>query len=897
MLLYRPLLAAYQQTDTAAVCRYILRELADPMLHAEPDELLEAIAANRSITTLGEPARLLAEVGLRQRSLRLRLTTRDEARKLGGLWTGIAESRERLVWTLSRSATGALARAAGAMLGRTPVKIARDATDHHRALALSVLGNFGVDLAFESLADELMKGPMAPAAAIGLSQIDAAAAQEAILPAVQGRGLRAAAPFLGIALAQLASERTLPLLVRMVRAKEPEVREQAAWALGSFREVDVAPVLDALTGETDPFVRLNLIRSLGRLGVPGGRDTLRRFYFPNDPEIIRIAIVRAAGSSTAVEMLPFLERTLSTGNADELAESLQALVCLGVPGTGYLPAARQAVKASHARAALVGLLALSVWAPDEAFTRIVQIFAGPAGPQWFLATYVLRYLKTPQTVPLLVRLCKGVRGNELEEFAVSALCRHLDEPEAIRTLVELTGSSPSPAVTRRMMHDLARHLPESHRTQVAAEIRKLVERGLGSAIAPSVLLALGSLGGPGDVELLSRFARGATSPAAVRAIELLSDPSIEALLERIASEGDQEAASPAAVALFRRGSPAAAIHLQRMAASPDELPLAVEALFEMGLSVRLAKVVASLAPLVAVLEQRAKMLPEPPARRSSATASSPEIPGAPLSATSSVAGEPPPVTRVVPDLHRVLGRTGRVAVAEQVLPSLAKGPDPDTGKLLYTELGRYIKAGAGETRVRRNWVVALVLIVLLVLSTVIFVVRGRLTSKTEIDPDEVRKLSRYPPLYRAAAADPEEGAVRMGDTLDTQGQPVKLLTRIKENSLTVKGKFRPVEIRFGKEPPLQAELTGDLITGGIEVHFPRGIARVVVEGARTTVEVARGRAVFELKDSTFRLNVHAGKARILRGPILMKTLNAGQGGEFLDGNPMGRIEEFGADPE
>jgi hypothetical protein len=103
VLLYRPLVAAYQQSGQAPARRFILREFADPQLHAEPDELLGFLEKSSRESVKEEPARLLAEVNLRERALTLRLTTRDHTWEVGGLWTALAGSRSLMNWMAASS--------------------------------------------------------------------------------------------------------------------------------------------------------------------------------------------------------------------------------------------------------------------------------------------------------------------------------------------------------------------------------------------------------------------------------------------------------------------------------------------------------------------------------------------------------------------------------------------------------------------------------------------------------------------------------------------------------------------------------------------------------------------------------------------------------------------------
>jgi hypothetical protein len=583
---------------------------------------------------------------------------------------------------------------------------------------------------------------------------------------------------------------------------------------------------------------------------------------------------------------PVLERALTKGTPEEQAESLEALVVLGAPADAFLDAARQAAASKQPRLMLHGLLAMAIWAPGEAFAVVRKVFGGQPSGTWFLVTYVLRYLRTDQTVPLLQKLLKSFRGTELEEIAVSALCRHLDMPNALATLLALARAGTAGPVLTRMMTDLARHLPEEQAAEAADAIRGMLKPGMSAAQAGPLLIALGSLGAPQDLHTLGAHVQGDAAEAAIRGIELLSQPSASALLEGVV-KSNKPAREAALVALFRLGHPSVPEHLERLSAAADDVPMTARAVTEMTLTVRFARHLGRLAHLYASLGERARNLPPPEAAKPAPRAAESE----PESEEKAPKGTAKRGTKAVrAGVQEVLARPRRPVTTDGSVPMIKAAPPEGTGDMLYRDLAKHLQDGEDPAASRKTLLMlAAALVVVVALGGVAW---WRASARAAVSADEIGKHSRFPPLYRDGTGEPEERAVNPGDQVEgTRDAPVKLYTRIKDNVLLVKGKLKVVSISFTKDVPPQAEFEGKFLSGDMTVSFPRGQARVVVEGMRTTVDVVNGAAQLDMKESTFFMAVLAGKVRSMRGVIVMKTLEAGQGGEFLDGNPSGRIED------
>jgi hypothetical protein len=643
-------------------------------------------------------------------------------------------------------------------------------------------------------------------------------------------------------------------------------------------------VIDILRHESSPFAKLNLIESLGRLGVPGGRDALRPLVSSKDPGVIRLAVIRAASHSTPEQMMPFLERILAGGAPEETAEALQSTIRLGASGPELLAVARKAAAASNTRQSLIGLLALSIWAPDEAIGRIIRVLGAPPSARWFLAAYALRYVGSPRTVPLLRQLARGVRGTELEEIVVSSLGRHLEVPEALETLLSILKSQPSPTIAGRITTDLARHLPAERALEAGVVIREIVTSAALPAIASPLLAALGSLGTLDDTARLVAALAGEAAPGAIQGLDLLADPAAAGPLASLASGSCGPTSHAALGALFRLDAVRAVALLSRLIETGQDTVPAARCFVEMALSVRLAGAVSSLAHLYDALSRTAPGQPVPPARaKPDGDRPSPEAPRPDLDAVLSVTRKKAASSQAP--------RRSRPNRATDAAAALSKGaPAPGTDKGLYSDLASHMAGFWDESsgQIASGRILIGGLAVLICVGGVGLHLRSRVQGAKG---EEVSRFSRFPPLYRGGV-EPEDGAVKPGDAIiGSRDSPVTLFTRIRENSMTVRGRFVLDEISFTTAVPPAARLVGRLQMGQLLLKFPRGRARIAVEGARTNLEIINGAVELEMKDSTFLMSVRSGEVKVFRDTILMKTLSGGQGGEFLDGNPTGRIEE------
>lgn len=692
MLLYRPLLTAYRRSPYLPVRRYLLREFAQPRLHAEPDEILEDLAQVGEVSMVQVAERLAAEVSLRERLLRLRLTTGEFARQTGGIWTYHAQAGAVMSWTKSTTQSPSLTRAAGDWLGPVALSLLKRSRASARAEVLAALGDLGEDLALGPLANELMAGAMPEAAAVGLARMGGDAAARTVESAVDARGTARSAGFLGVALRGLPAAGDA-LLERLVRAPEAEVREAVAWALGNQPPKKVRGLVDALRSDPDSFVRLNLLSSLARLRLPDSLPIVQSCYASDSNELVRTAAIRASGALPDAGAPAFLEWVLKDGSPAERAEALQSLVSLQVPGEPYLAEARRAASSASGRLKLLGLLALVVWAPEEAFERVRHIVSGQPSDEWFVATYALRYLDDSSAARLLKRLCDASRGSELEEIAVDALVGHVDRSGVVEFLINHARGA-RPFIVERIMQEFARHLPADDAMPTAAALREMIDARPGPAIAGPILVALGSLGGAEDVARAVPHLDGEAAIWAVYALELLMADSALPYLHALAQRTDEPASGHAVTALLRLGDPVAADELQRFSQGPAGVERASMALLNATLSVRHVRSVRRLALLHAALQDRSRVSGEIPLVYQAIAVKDQEKldlrnelpPGARHSSFDT------PAPRARPDF---LDRLEKHAdLAEQALPHVGPAPSPGASSRVYQDLGQHLTGSA-----------------------------------------------------------------------------------------------------------------------------------------------------------------------------------------------------------
>lgn len=102
----------------------------------------------------------------------------------------------------------------------------------------------------------------------------------------------------------------LPMLLKELAARDPELRREAAVALGKLGEEDTADRLADLIYDDDIPVRLATIRALGEIGGPEAVEALKQALVDPEPTV-------AAAAESALEILASLDETPSLQAQDE----------------------------------------------------------------------------------------------------------------------------------------------------------------------------------------------------------------------------------------------------------------------------------------------------------------------------------------------------------------------------------------------------------------------------------------------------------------------------------------------------------------------------------------------------------------------------------------------------
>jgi len=699
MLFYRPLLAAYRAAELPEIRRFLLRELVNPRLHSEPEETLRCLGSpNDSVGV--DPNRFLAELKLSERLLRLRLTSGDLAHEATlGLWTAVKQSRSQVTIRLVRGPSHKTMAKAGEILGPVGQGLLTKTKGEARGLVLTALGQLQQEQFLPQLTAELVSGDLPGSAAIGLTGFSSQDAAAALFSGVQARGLDASAAWLGPSLVELAFPTVIPLVTRLCRSQSVHSREQAAIALESFGAAGIQELLAGFDASDAPVVRLNLLKSIGRVSSGASVKAIRTFCSPRDPEILRVTAIQAAGHAPGSEPLEYLTQSLLSSSPAERAEALEALICKGVTGPAYVEEAYKSSLSDHNRLSLVGLLALVVWDPNRAFDRVMDAFKERSAARWYSATYALRYLQSESSATFLGQICKLAQGTELKEIAVSALARHLHESSVLDLFLGAIDEETEPIVGERIVGDLIRLLPAVRANEAAAVLRVKLDGLLAPSVRGHVLTALGALGTPEDLPLLVSGAAIAPQ-GAMRGMELLNDPSCIEPLQALAASDSVKVRQTAIVALFRLGHFASVDLLKELTtSSPDA---AAQAFFQMALSVRYINHLPRLALLRKALEGLGTSRPSTDPLPS-------EIPfrGDLDADEEEVLGPPKPRT-----VHGALGGMHTVTRKHPV-PVVLCAPPPEKDPSVYLDLGRHL-VGTGFLTQRTSLRAAILVVILLV---------------------------------------------------------------------------------------------------------------------------------------------------------------------------------------
>jgi len=897
MLFYRPLLWFYGEATPGPARRTVLRNLLNPLLHCDPEEILEHLNSVDEEEIESSPDRLFAEVAFREQRVQVRLMAQDPWRKMGGRWTSLTVGQS-LEWMRMETSLPQIAAAVGQELGPVALELLDKISGPARALLLAALGDLGSEVGLSPLRSELLRGQNPGPAAVGLGRLGTPEAADCLLPAVQSRGIDKCEPWLGLALATLASAQLIPLLTRVARSDSPTLREQAARALEGYGAHDITSVLEVLGKEKDPYNRMSLFLSLARLGVPGGVDTLRRLALKGDAEFVRVATIRAAGAAVEGDVRGFLEPILQNGSPIERREALEALVCREHDGAPFLEEARAAARSLHPRTMLTGLLALSVWAPEEAFSLVSEILSRQdCSEQWSQAVFVLRYLKTDQTAPLLTHLCRAAAGTELEEFALTSLARHLSVPGVAETLISLIDEKLAYGTARKILEEISHHLPIAQADEAANRIRERLTLALDPLVTGELLVALGALGSEEDLPRLSPYLSTPMAVAAIRSIELLRTEQADQVLMGEIESDRPEVREAAILSLFRLGNLGSIEHLRELASSPADRPRAAHLLLEMGLAVRCSKRVPRLLSLYKTLCER---IAEPVVSTSASKANSKPRPDAPpTSADTSWWDSKPDEPKIVQPLglQSVMQTTRPFKLSRpQTLPTLSGKPSRRSD--LYRSLIRDPSGGEAASHSPR---LKLILTFVAVVVVSILLKYGTMESSvpktvdTRPNPVQIRSSA----LLCYASGERSGSAVSGGDVIKASLKtPITLRSGSLENSLVVLGRLKIATLEPIATHLRDMVIATELLEGCLKVDFNGEQSKIRVEADRSVVDISRGKVRLSLNDGSLTVFVYYGQAQVLVYPGDQVTIHVGQRATFRKGKAVGRTESFApsADP-
>jgi hypothetical protein len=229
----------------------------------------------------------------------------------------------------------------------------------------------------------------------------------------------------------------------------------------------------------------------------------------------------------------------------------------------------------------------------------------------------------------------------------------------------------------------------------------------------------------------------------------------------------------------------------------------------------------------------------------------------------------------------------RARVAGTSRPDPKAAPPQGAGLAAYRDLGRHLLGEGMQAPSPYLWlavpVVALLVLGLLAIGTV---------RRAPPGPANVRAtLAGASPEATGPLLFASDRGVAAGETLESSaGAPLRVTSRIPENSMALAGKLRVVSLAPIPSSPRNFVLRAVLASGSLKLDLKRGRSEVQIEGGGVTLRLIQGRARLEADGPLLRAAVYHGSLQTLppagEPPAV---IGAGRKALFRNGFLQGRL--------
>lgn len=283
-----------------------------------------------------------------------------------------------------------------------------------------------------------------------------------------------------------------------------------AVALEGYADYDLDPLLEpALTSE-DPWMNLQAVETLGRVG---GRDRparITRVLREAGHPLVKVAALQALASTDSADAGEGALAGLEDAHPLVQAAAIESLVTLPVPRNRYRDRVLALLGSENPRLAMNAALACVVLDPKRAAKRIHGLLRQGSASHLMQGIHSLAYMDHPSTAGILSALIRRTEPGPLRLQAVRALGRHAaDNPTAAEPLAACLAIED--AEVRRTAAWFLAGSEDLVRGQAVADLTGALQRE-GDPETQAVYLQALAIAGPKTAEVADAIGRFLTSP-------------------------------------------------------------------------------------------------------------------------------------------------------------------------------------------------------------------------------------------------------------------------------------------------------------------------------------------------------------------------------------------------
>lgn len=343
------------------------------------------------------------------------------------------------------------------------------------------------------------RGAIAPAVS-ALTTLGTAKAAEIALDLVQAVEGTSIHPELIAHLGRTPTPSVMRYLGQVSSQPSSEILAGVASALEGFRDEEALPFLDRLLAVRDPWVLINTVETLGRMGSLECLKRLDRVFETQAHPLIRIGCLQAAAASQGPAVITIAEKGLATPDPNVQAAALEALVASGAPHQVYRDAVVRLLESPHPKLALNAALACVAVDPARAAQKVTDFLNSGDPVQLLRAIHCLAYIEAPNSIQALQHVLAQSPPGTLRIEATKAMGRLVGRvPGAAEPLLKLLPSLDLPTYRLALCFLTSAH-PAS-RVKCAQTLTQMVRAEDDPKASVPLIEALGALGPAGQLSV------------------------------------------------------------------------------------------------------------------------------------------------------------------------------------------------------------------------------------------------------------------------------------------------------------------------------------------------------------------------------------------------------------